>query len=61
MKLFGVVEENVIVNIIVADSLAIAEEVTGSTCIESTEDNPIGIGWYFDNEENAYISPEPLE
>jgi hypothetical protein len=33
-KTFAVIKNNLVVNLIVAESLEIAEEVTGSTCIE---------------------------
>lgn len=36
MKNFAVIENNIVTNIIIADSKAIAEELTGVTCIEYT-------------------------
>ena len=36
MANFAVIEDSVVTNIIVADSKAIAEEVTGATCVEYT-------------------------
>lgn len=43
MKL-AVIEESVVTNIIVAESVEVAEEVTGLTCVEFHEDNPAVIG-----------------
>ena len=40
---FAVIEDNKIVNLIVADSLETAEEVTGKQCIDCTN------GWDYDN------------
>jgi hypothetical protein len=45
---FAVISENSVVNIIVADSKEVAEEVTGFTCVEYTDENPAGIGWNYD-------------
>ena len=44
MATFAVINEGVVENCIVAESLAIAEEVTGLTCIEYTSDNAPMIG-----------------
>jgi hypothetical protein len=48
MAKYLVINNNVIENIIVADSKEIAEQVTGFNCIEHTEENPEGIGWKWD-------------
>jgi hypothetical protein len=47
MANFAVIKDNKVENIIVADSKAIAEEVTGATCVAYTdEDRPhIGLGY----------------
>ena len=45
---FAVISGNSVVNVIVADSKEIAEEVTNSICIEYTDENPAGIGWIYD-------------
>jgi hypothetical protein len=44
---FAVLSGNLVTNIIVADSKEIAEQVTGQTCIEYTDENPavIGLGY----------------
>lgn len=57
MGLFGVVDNNLIVNIIVADSKEIAENVTQKICVEYTEENSLGIGYYWSEEWNKYIQP----
>ena len=45
MKYFAVTNGSVITNTIIADSLEIAEELTGVPCFEFTPENPVGIGW----------------
>lgn len=45
---FAVISENIVTNIIVADSQEIAEAVTGFTCVEYTVANPAHIGLGYD-------------
>ena len=62
MANFAVIDNNVVTNIIVADTKKIAEEVTGATCVEYTNENPAGIGWIYNGEN--FITPvveEPTE
>lgn len=56
MANYAVIEDNKVTNIIVADSKEIAEDVTGYTCIEYTDENPAGIGYTWDG--NNFIQPE---
>lgn len=42
---FAVIKNGIVENTIVADSKAIAEAVTGETCIQYTETNPAHIGY----------------
>jgi hypothetical protein len=48
MKTYAVIQNNKVINVIVADSKEIAEEVTNFTCIEYTSDSGVGIGWTYD-------------
>jgi hypothetical protein len=48
MSNFAVIENNIVTNIIVADSLAIAQELTGKICIEYSDISPVNIGDTFD-------------
>ena len=60
MKTFAVLNgENVVTNIIVCDSLEIAEQVTQCVCVEYTEENPASIGWIYDPATNTFSPPEP--
>ena len=55
MANFAVIEEGVVTNVILADTLEVAQEVTGKTCVEYTEDSPAGIGWTYDG--TKFIAP----
>jgi hypothetical protein len=62
MANYAVIQNNKVINVIVADSKAIAEDVTGHTCIEYTSENPAGINDTWDG--TNFISPvveEPTE
>jgi hypothetical protein len=62
MATFAVIQDNIVINAIVADTKEIAEQVTGSTCVEYTDENPAGIGYTYDGEN--FIAPvveEPTE
>jgi hypothetical protein len=62
MATFAVLENNLVNNIIIADSKEIAEEVTNSTCVEYTAENPVGIGWTYDGSVfTAPVVEEPTE
>lgn len=56
MANFAVIDNNKVVNNIVADTKEIAEEATGQLCVEYTEENPahIGLGW---DEETGFEQP----
>jgi hypothetical protein len=48
MANFAVIENGTVLNTILADSKAIAEEVTGKTCVAYTDSNPAHIGLGYD-------------
>jgi hypothetical protein len=48
MATFAVLSGNCVTNIIVADTIEIAQAVTNATCIEYTSENPVGLGWTWD-------------
>jgi hypothetical protein len=52
---FAVLTGNQVTNIIVADSKEVAEEVTGLTCVEYTDENPAVIGGTYDG--STFIAP----
>jgi len=47
MANFAVIENNTVINIIVAETKEIAETITGKTCIEYTQDNPASIKYTY--------------
>lgn len=64
MANFAIIEDDKVTNTIIADSKAIAEEVTGKTCIEFTESNPACIGLGYDGttfEQPAHSDEPPTE
>lgn len=58
MALFAVIEENIVTNVIIADTKEIAEQVTERTCVEfeDTRYQP-GIGWTYDG--SSFHQPTP--
>lgn len=62
MANYAVIKDDVVNNVIVADTKEIAETVTGLTCIEYTDENPAGIGWSYDGAEfTAPVIEPPAE
>ena len=57
MANYAVVDNEIVINVIVADSKEVAEEITGKTCIEYTDEAPLGLNWYWYDEADAYIPP----
>lgn len=58
MANYAVIENNIVTNVIVADTKEVAEQATGSTCVEYTDENPAGIGWTYDDVK--FIEPEKI-
>lgn len=56
-KTFAHISNNVVANILVANTLADAEFVTGGTCIEYTDKNPANIGWIYDPATKKFVEP----
>jgi hypothetical protein len=57
MANFAVLGGASVINVIVADSIEIAEELTGAICVEYTDANPAGIGWTYDAETQTFSAP----
>jgi hypothetical protein len=55
MPNYAIYKNNIILNVIIADSKEIAESITDMKAVET--DNKIGIGWIFEN--NKWIEPTP--
>ena len=56
---FAVIKDGKVINTIVADSKAIAEEVTGETCVAYTTENPACIGLGYDG--TTFEQPAPVK
>ena len=55
MANFAEIKDGAVTNVIVADTKEIAEQVTGLTCVEYTEDMNVKIGWEYDG--SNFIDP----
>lgn len=55
---FAVIKNNTVTNVIIADSIEIAELVTGATCVKS---DVATIGATYDQETNSFIVLEVIE
>lgn len=58
MTTFAVLINDVVENIIVADSLDTAETLTGKTCVEYSENNLAQIGFIYDKGKNKFTEPK---
>ena len=59
MSNYAVIESNIVINVIVAESKEVAEEVTGKTCVAYTNKNPACIGLGYDG--TRFEQPAPVE
>ena len=50
-------KDNKVINIIIAESVEFAKEITGFNCIEYTEESPAGVGYTWDG--TKFTPPEP--
>lgn len=55
MATFAVIENEKVINVIIAESKTVAEELTGKVCAEYTNEDPAGIGWTYDG--TNFIAP----
>lgn len=61
MRRFAVIENEIVTNVIVAESLEDAIFGTGRVCVEYTEENPVEIGWIYNGEKFILPIPEEIE
>jgi hypothetical protein len=57
-KLFAVIKNDIVVNVIVSEEKEIAETVTGLTCIEYTKNDNVGLGCFYNSNTNQFTRPE---
>jgi len=63
-KTFAVIENGLVSNVVVGDSLASIKSLLGADCVEYTEERPAGIGWSYDG--SVFTAPvvepsDPIE
>lgn len=58
MPNYAVIENNVVINTMIADNKNIAEQITEKTCVEFDESNVAHIGLSYLN--NNFEQPEPI-
>ena len=59
MATFAVMDGNVVINTIFAESLSIAENITGKTCMEYTSENPADINGTYNSSKRKFIKKSP--
>jgi hypothetical protein len=59
MSNFAVLNGDEVTNILVADSLAVAQSITGATCVECTDNPNAQIGGSYVNKEFRPVKPFP--
>ena len=57
MAKYAVIHNNSVSNVIVCDTKEIAEQLTNTTCVEYTEENPAIIGSLYNAETNTFTHP----
>ena len=58
MATYIVLNKDIVDNIIVADTLEIAEALTKSTCVLHTNNQPVSIGWIYNSATQEFSAPE---
>ena len=54
-KTFASLSNNMVTNLIAADTLEVAEAVANATCVEYTDHTTVAIGWTYDGDK--FIAP----
>lgn len=57
MATYIVLNKNTIENLIIAETLEIAEELTKSVCMLHTNNQPVSIGWVYDSVKKTFALP----
>jgi len=55
----AIIEDGIVVNIILCESIELAESITGLTAIEYTDENLAQVGWTYNNITNKFRSTSP--
>ena len=59
MAHYAVMNGDVVENVIAADTLEVAETVTGKECIEFCKEHPAGIDWTYNRTKKVFSAPQP--
>lgn len=59
MANIAVLDNGTIINVIIAHTVEIAQELTGKDCLLLEEGSPFGIGWLWSAEHATYLPPKP--
>ena len=57
---FAVIENSNVVNVIIAESLEIANDITGKDCIEIVNQINVEPGGIYDSDKNIFIKKQPF-
>jgi hypothetical protein len=56
----AIIENGIVVNTIVCESVELAESITGLTAVEYTDEKPAGINWTYNSTTKKFKSPQPF-
>lgn len=56
----AIIENGIVVNTIICESIELAESITGLTAVEYTDEDPAGIGWTYNSTTGEFRSPQPF-
>jgi hypothetical protein len=59
MANFAILDGDLVINTLVAESKADAESVTSNPCVEYTEENPASVGSTYNATTKVFTSPQP--
>lgn len=57
MKSYAVIKGNVVTNVIIAENKENVEASLNCVLVEISTENPAGIGWFYNKEQNIFIQP----
>ena len=56
----AIIENGIVVNTIICESIELAESITGLTAVEYTAEDPAGIDWTYNSTTGKFRSPQPF-
>lgn len=55
----AIIENGIVINTIICESIELAESITGLTAVEYTDTNSAGIGWTYNSTTEKFRPPKP--